>query len=91
MEALDYKIELWLNKKIEMLYDKYANDKKVAKQRIASLKRIVDFLLRFGLYVLDMISDVTLLIFVGSALLIVTSESKDQIVTNCSVSDIEKN
>ena len=77
-----------------MLYDKFANDKKLAKQRIASLKRYGDILLRFGLYVLDMISDVTLLIFVGSALLTVrslTTESKDQIATNCGVSDMEKN
>ena len=73
MEALDYKFELWFYKQIDMLYDKYANDKKVAKQRIASLKRCGDILLRFGLYVADMSSDVALLIFVGSAFFTVHS------------------
>ena len=56
-----------------MLYDKYANDKKVAKQRIASLKRCGDILFRFGLYVTDMGSDIALLIFVGSAFFTVHS------------------
>ena len=73
MEAPDYKIEVWLRKQIEMFYDKYTNDKKLAKQKIASLKRYGGILLKFGLYFADMSSDIALLIFVCSAYFTVNS------------------